>query len=135
MGDRIYRGKLIRGYKPKPWHGRNRMKKKIKQMQEQEILKTSTGKLPVRPKGIAAVILAAQGDRCAICGCKYIDSWHLDHDHSCPKANAKSSHRCEICIRGVLCSKCNMGLGQFGDSIEILLNAIKYLENHRLKSL
>lgn len=31
-------------------------------------------------------------------------------------------------IRGLLCSRCNSGLGLFGDSIESLENAIKYLK-------
>ncbi|NDF99757.1 MAG: hypothetical protein EB101_12750 [Chitinophagia bacterium] len=40
----------------------------------------------------------------------------LDHDHT-TKA-----------IRGFLCSKCNLALGHFQDSIELLENAIKYLK-------
>jgi hypothetical protein len=40
----------------------------------------------------------------------------LDHNHS-TKAT-----------RGFLCSKCNLALGHFQDSIELLENAVKYLK-------
>lgn len=40
----------------------------------------------------------------------------IDHDHKTGK------------FRGYLCHDCNRALGQFGDSIEVLQNAIKYLE-------
>ena len=40
----------------------------------------------------------------------------IDHDHKTGR------------IRGVLCGRCNKGLGHFKDSLEILREAIKYLE-------
>lgn len=42
---------------------------------------------------------------------------HIDHNHKTNK------------IRGVLCINCNVGLGNFKDSIELLQKAIRYLEN------
>lgn len=42
----------------------------------------------------------------------------VDHCHTTQK------------VRGLLCHKCNAGLGYFRDSIENLKNAIQYLENH-----
>ena len=45
-----------------------------------------------------------------------ISVWQLDHDHKTEK------------FRGWLCKKCNTGLGNFGDSIEGLKKAIRYLE-------
>ena len=57
----------------------------------------------------------------------------------------KTSTKCEICgntkklvyghnhktkeFRGVLCSTCNVGIGNLGDSVINLKNAIKYLES------
>ena len=64
--------------------------------------------------------LAAQGFKCAICqrpdsgGKRY---WQADHDHTTGL------------LRGVLCVRCNPGLGALGDSIERLEAAIAYLKN------
>ena len=62
----------------------------------------------------------AQGDRCAICG---VDSpgsrskvWSVDH---CHVTNV---------VRGLLCHRCNMGLGYFKDDPVRLRSAITYLE-------
>jgi hypothetical protein len=54
---------------------------------------------------------------CAICGTKTIDL-HVDHDHATGK------------VRGILCRECNIGLGKFGDSPELMLEAIAYLRTH-----
>ena len=56
------------------------------------------------------------GKYCIICGST--DRLAIDHCHI---SNS---------IRGVLCRKCNLGLGSFDDSIERLKNAIAYLEKH-----
>jgi hypothetical protein len=42
--------------------------------------------------------------------------WACDHDHVTGL------------FRGWLCVKCNLGLGNLGDSVERLRNAIDYLE-------
>ena len=43
----------------------------------------------------------------------------IDHDHETNK------------FRGLLCRKCNLGLGYFKDNEEILLSAVCYLRNAR----
>jgi hypothetical protein len=71
-------------------------------------------------------MLAAQGGRCAICGtseprlnsnavyyCTF--SFHVDHCHETGK------------VRGLLCSRCNVGLGSFEDDVELLERAVAYL--------
>lgn len=57
-----------------------------------------------------------QEGRCAICKIEGGYSMHIDHCHITQK------------VRGILCSRCNMGLGFFGDSSQLLLNAVKYLD-------
>lgn len=53
--------------------------------------------------------------------------WTVDHDHEC--CNGMKS--CGKCIRGILCSSCNRGLGQFKDSEIILINAIHYIKDRK----
>lgn len=64
-------------------------------------------------------MLAAQGGGCAICGAKEprrgAKFFPLDHDH---ETNA---------VRGLLCSNCNLGLGNFGDDPAKLMAAVDYL--------
>lgn len=72
-----------------------------------------------------AQVRATQGDRCAICGIAEADAakgrLHADHDHS---------GRGAASIRGMLCSKCNTGLGMFNDSPRLLRAAVKYLRSY-----
>ena len=70
-----------------------------------------------------------QKGKCAICGSKDTGRksdkyFQIDHDHSC----CKGGKSCGKCIRGLLCANCNNGLGRFRDNIELLKNAIAYLE-------
>ena len=63
-------------------------------------------------------LLAAQSGRCAICGTDKPNGhgWHVDHNH---KSGA---------VRGILCSGCNVGIGQLRDDPAILRAATAYLE-------
>lgn len=47
----------------------------------------------------------------------------IDHDHSC----CEDEKSCGNCVRGLLCSNCNTGLGLFQDNQNKLLRAVKYL--------
>lgn len=61
-----------------------------------------------------------QGGLCAICK-KPENNKDLAVDH-CHKTKK---------VRGLLCFKCNASLGKFEDSIELLQNAISYLETNK----
>lgn len=70
-------------------------------------------------------ILKQQYGVCAICNkpetqhsCPKgkVDSLRVDHDHKTGK------------VRGLLCSKCNFGISQFNDDIELMKIAINYLK-------
>jgi hypothetical protein len=67
-------------------------------------------------------LLRQQNGVCAICGRPEIRTYNgkvknlsVDHDHETGE------------VRGLLCYKCNLGIGQFEDSIELLDKAKKYL--------
>ncbi len=70
-------------------------------------------------------LASAQGGCCAICGdCDAL--LHVDHDHGC--CPGKGS--CGKCVRGLLCSSCNLGLGKLRDDVSRLRSAIAYLEKY-----
>ena len=58
--------------------------------------------------------LIASVGRCEVCGDDGI--LVVDHDHETGR------------VRGVLCNRCNSGLGFFRDNPDYLVNAVKYLE-------
>lgn len=66
-----------------------------------------------------------QSDVCAICGGTNASgrSLAVDHDHRC----CPGMQACGTCVRGLLCSACNMGLGQFREDPVRLKAAIAYL--------
>lgn len=65
-------------------------------------------------------LLEGQGGRCAITTCRTDnpgrwDRFDVDHDHATGL------------IRGLLCNKCNRGIGSLGDDIAGLTAALNYL--------
>lgn len=61
-------------------------------------------------------MVEAHDGACAICkGNRAKRALHIDHDHETGR------------IRGLLCGKCNLGLGHARDSVERLRRAIVYL--------
>ena len=62
-------------------------------------------------------LFAAQDGRCAICGDAERDGWDLavDHDHA------------SGCVRGLLCRKCNVGIGLLRDDARVVSAAAAYL--------
>ena len=67
------------------------------------------------------LMLENQNYTCAICHTTDVGRghthFHVDHNHDTGE------------VRGLLCDKCNRGLGYFNDNIKTITNAIKYLEN------
>lgn len=73
-------------------------------------------------------LLNKQSNKCGICGIteknfllttgikRKISKFFVDHDHNTNK------------IRGLLCDKCNRGIGLLNDNLETLLNAVRYLQ-------
>lgn len=63
-------------------------------------------------------LIKLQNNKCAICGGERDRKWFdIDHDHETGQ------------VRGLLCSKCNKGIGLLGDCIEGLERALNYLKN------
>lgn len=78
------------------------------------------------------LLLEKQDGKCGICGIKEIDfitnnkikrkitRFFIDHDHETK------------IIRGLLCDKCNRGIGLLGDSYESVIKATFYLKKYSL---
>lgn len=62
-------------------------------------------------------LLEKQDYKCAVCSKELKEDNHtvIDHCHNTKR------------IRGMLCRKCNIGLGMFGDDPEIVHKALEYL--------
>jgi len=61
-------------------------------------------------------LLNYENGKCWICKNSYDYFLHVDHDHTTGK------------IRGLLCGKCNRGIGLFDDNKNIVRSAADYLE-------
>ena len=74
-------------------------------------------------------MLDDQGGRCGICGTTDpgARAWAVDHDHNC----CGPGRACQKCVRGLLCLRCNMGIGAMQDDPDVLRAAIRYLESHK----
>lgn len=71
---------------------------------------------------IFAEMLKSQNGMCAICltddPVGKSKQWHVDHCHTTGK------------VRGLLCDRCNRGLGYFLDSPDVVQTAAEYLRHH-----
>jgi hypothetical protein len=63
-------------------------------------------------------LLATQDRLCAICGARFTDTPHIDHDHE------------SGVVRGLLCGQCNVGIGMFHDDPDVVYAASLYLRRH-----
>ena len=71
---------------------------------------------------IRVALLTAQNGSCAICLRQIEGTGALDHDHAVSKRVTPTS------VRGVLCTGCNYGLGNFRDDAIALMRAVDYLK-------
>jgi hypothetical protein len=100
-------------------------------IEEAEVEHERLRQLPVSdPRTKAAVVRSyerAQNNACAICGVSSSEKrLVLDHD------NKHGPRWCSLCVRGLLCSRCNSALGMFLDDVGMLARAIDYLQNARV---
>jgi hypothetical protein len=71
-------------------------------------------------------LLADQGGGCAVCGKSEEANRRrlaVDHDHTCCPGQVT----CGLCLRGLLCSSCNLHFGAIGDSLEHIEAMARYL--------
>ena len=69
-------------------------------------------------------MLEGQGGKCAICDKienQFGKGMCVDHDHVTGA------------VRGILCTDCNMGIGNLKDDVDLLRRALAYLEEHNMK--
>jgi hypothetical protein len=72
-----------------------------------------------------------QNGQCAVCKENYaLLDLVVDHNQKCCPGYGRS-RRCGKCIRGLLCSQCNSGIGLLRESVEALDSAAKYLLQFR----
>ncbi len=70
-----------------------------------------------------------QDDMCAICQTKLGDKAVIDHDHELARQHGHPENRgCRLCVRALLCSRCNNLLGMAQDSPAILMRAMAYIK-------
>jgi hypothetical protein len=70
-------------------------------------------------RGQWQAIFERQHGCCAICGTSQDDlgyTLEIDYDHV------------SSTVRGLLCKKCNLGIGMFGEDVENINKAIRYME-------
>lgn len=69
-------------------------------------------------------MLLDQDGRCAICNGDFGEETpRIDHDHRC----CPTDKTCGLCVRQLLCNRCNVVLGLIGDDPHIALALINYL--------
>jgi hypothetical protein len=83
-----------------------------------------------------AALIAQQGGGCAICHATEPGgrgAWHVDHDHTCcpPYSKGGKTSTCGRCIRGLLCTRCNVGMGHYRHDPKLLIAAAEYLARYQ----
>ena len=128
--DANYRAKPeVKAYR-KQWHLDNKERANRKNLEwyyanreseiKKRVISNRKRQYGVTPEMLQEMIEDQDG-KCAICktdkpGGK--GDWHIDHNHQTNK------------VRGLLCQKCNQGLGLFNDSPRLLESALDYLNQN-----
>lgn len=113
----------LRGSK---WYAKNKEDKLRKNKQWRENNKSKYREINLKSRfGLTSQeydkLLLSQNNSCAICNKNQDEfSYFLVVDH-CHKTGK---------IRGLLCKKCNLGIGHLNDNIQILQNSIEYLKRY-----
>jgi len=118
-----YKGRYKGKYSCKTYYAKNK-EKYLQRNKEYRKNLTRDQKLrykySITEKELQALI-ESQGNKCKICDTpfseNFSDRMNIDHDHTTGK------------LRGLLCHKCNTGLGLFKDDISRLHSAIDYLSH------
>lgn len=66
---------------------------------------------------------------CSVCGAKTDIAAAIDHDHAC----CPGRFSCGKCVRGVLCTSCNMAIGYVHDDPARLEALARYLREHAMQ--
>ena len=104
-------------------------RKCVKRNQKQAYIKNSTGRKIIMKKyflkkkysitlKVFEDLLLKQNKKCAICGL-LMRRICVDHCHKTKK------------VRELLCNKCNSGIGQFNDDLDLLDKARAYIIKHK----
>ena len=75
-------------------------------------------------------MLKAQDYKCAICNIHYSEfkqALCIDHNRTC----CPTDITCGNCIRGLLCSQCNIGIGGLRDNEQYILSALDYVRKYK----
>ena len=103
--------------------GRKRYAKIPKEERKRRNRKENLKRLGLDEESLAQIFIKQNGV-CAICAeqisLRNDRFTHLDHCHKSKK------------FRGILCTKCNTGLGKFNENVAVLQNAILYLEKNKV---
>lgn len=105
MKDQILKGRTFKN-NPNYKYGVKESRRREKLKRLYSITAEQYNQFFVKQKGV-----------CVICNKKDSKSLSVDHDHRTGK------------VRGLLCQKCNTGIGMFEDNINLLKQGIKYLRS------
>ena len=98
----------------KQYYASSELKERAYQSSRKSLLKNRYGITEIKYEEM----LKSQHGRCGICKKESSKKLNIDHNH---KTNV---------VRGLLCWDCNIALGKFKDNLNIIKNAVKYMEEH-----